>query len=76
MGSAEQQRTVLDMITYNAAKCLGIEGTYGIAEGKKADLAVFDTKKLSDVIQDQPVANFVIKAGSVIVEQSITKIVE
>lgn len=76
MGSAEQQRTVLDMITYNAAKCLGIEGTYGIAEGKKADLVVFDTKKLSDVIQDQPVANFVIKAGAVIVEQSITKIVE
>ncbi|MDW0110611.1 amidohydrolase family protein [Sporosarcina aquimarina] len=76
MGSADQQRSVLDMITYNAAKCLGIEETYGIAEGKKADLVVFDTKKLSDVIQDQPIANFVIKAGIVIVEQSITKIVE
>lgn len=71
MGSAEQQRTVLDMITYNAAKCLGIEETYGIAEGKKADLVVLDSQKLSDVIQDQPIANFVIKAGKVIVEQSM-----
>ncbi|WOV83781.1 amidohydrolase family protein [Sporosarcina jeotgali] len=76
MGSADQQRTVLDMITYNAAKCLGIEKTYGIAEGKNADLVVFDSKKLSDVIQDQPIANFVIKAGRVIVEQSIQQSVE
>lgn len=76
MGSAEQQRAVLDMITYNAAKCLGIEETYGIAEGKKADLVVFDSLKLSDVIQDQPIANYVIKAGRVIVEQSMNRTVE
>ncbi|WP_432353045.1 amidohydrolase family protein [Sporosarcina sp. A2] len=73
MGSAEQQRSVLDMITYNAAKCLGIEETYGIAEGKNADLVIFDSQKLSDVIQDQPLANFVIKAGRVIVEQSVNR---
>ena len=72
MGSAEQQRTVLDMITYNAAKSLGIDATYGIAIGKKADVVVFDSYKLSDVIQDQPIANFVVKHGRVIVEQSIS----
>ncbi|WP_025784043.1 amidohydrolase family protein [Sporosarcina sp. D27] len=76
MGSAEQQRTVLDMITYNAAKCLGIEGEYGIAEGKKADLVMFESQRLSDVIQDQPIANFVIKAGKVIVEQSMNHAAE
>lgn len=76
MGSATQQRAVLDMITYNAAKSLGIDSTYGIAEQKKADLVVFDSYKLSDVIQDQPIANYVVKAGRVIVEQVVSRNIE
>ncbi|GKV70065.1 N-acyl-D-amino-acid deacylase [Sporosarcina sp. NCCP-2716] len=71
MGSADEQRKVLDMITVNAAKCLGIEETYGLEEGKQADLVVLDSEKLSEVIQDQPIANVVVKRGQVIVEQQI-----
>ncbi|GBE14648.1 MAG TPA: N-acyl-D-amino-acid deacylase [Proteobacteria bacterium] len=77
MGSAEQQREVLKMATYNAAKCLGIEDTYGIAKGKKADLVVFDSSRLCDVIQDQPLALYVIKGGRVVVENQLeTKLAE
>lgn len=68
MGSANQQRKVLEMITYNAAKCLGLEETYGLAPGKHADFNIFDSEKLSDVIQDQPTVLYVVKRGKVIVE--------
>lgn len=71
MGSANQQREVLKMATYNAAKCLGIQDTYGIAKGKKADLVVLGSKRLCDVIQDQPLVEYVIKSGNVIVENHL-----
>lgn len=72
MGSAQQQREILNMATYNAAKCLGIANTYGIEKGKKADLVVLESNKLCDVIQDQPLALYVIKNGKVIVENQLT----
>jgi len=68
LGSADQQRKVLDMITYHAAKCLGIEDTYGLAEGKDGDLVVLESKQLYEVIQDQPFPRYVIKRGKVIRE--------
>jgi cytosine deaminase len=71
MGSAEQQREVLKMVTYNAAKSLGVEETYGIAKGKKADMVVLSTGRLCDVIQDQPLALYVIKGGKIIVENQL-----
>jgi cytosine deaminase len=71
MGSANQQREVLKMATYNAAKCLGVQDTYGIARGKKADLVVLGSKRLCDVIQDQPLVEYVIKSGNVIVENHL-----
>jgi len=73
MGSADQQRKVLDMVTYNAAKCLGLEETYGLAPGKQADLVMFDSKWLRDVIQDQPTALYVIKKGRIIVENEVLR---
>lgn len=74
LGSQEEHRKVLDMITVNAAKCLGIEKTYGLREGCQADLVVLDSERLSDVVQDQPIANIVVKRGKVIVDQRITQV--
>ncbi|WLV24925.1 amidohydrolase family protein [Aciduricibacillus chroicocephali] len=71
MGSAEQQRKVLELITYNAAKLLGMEDSYGLAPGKNADFNIFDSTKLSDVIQDQPAALYVVKRGKIIVENDV-----
>ena len=71
MGSAEQHREIIRMATYNAARCLGIEETYGIAKGKKADLAVLASERLCDVVKDQPMVEYVIKAGNVIVENHL-----
>lgn len=71
MGSVAQQRSVLDMVTVNAAKCLGIEDTYGLEVGKYADLVVLDSKKLSDVLSDQPVASYVIKRGEVLLTNNL-----
>jgi cytosine/creatinine deaminase len=71
LGSAEQQRTLLGMVTTNAARALGIEDAYGIEVGKRADLVVLDTQRLSDVIQDQPVRTAVIKAGRVVIESHL-----
>lgn len=68
MGSAEQQHALLDMVTTNAARALGIEDTYGIDVGKRADFVVLDTQRLSDVIQDQPVRAAVIKSGRIVIE--------
>lgn len=77
MGSADQQREVLEMITYNAAKCLGLEESYGLVSGRNADFNIFDSKKLSDVIQDQPTALYVVKRGKVIVRnEKVTNYLE
>ncbi len=71
MGSAEQQRVLLRMVTTNAAKALNIEDRYGIDVGKQADLCIPNSYKLSDVIQDQPIRAAVIESGRTVVETQL-----
>lgn len=71
MGSADQQRKVLDLITVHAAQALGIADRYGIAPGKVADLVVLDTLRVSDVIQDQAVRWAVIKGGRIVAQNRL-----
>ena len=71
MGSAEQQRALLRMVTANAAKALNIEDRYGLDVGKQADLCILNSYKLSDVIQDQPIRAAVIKSGRIVVETQL-----
>ena len=70
MGSAEQRRSVLDMCTYNAAKALEIED-YGIKSGANADLVIYECDDISNLINDQPYLQYVIKRGNVIVHNDI-----
>lgn len=71
MGSAQDKRMLLQMITNNAAKALGITREYGLQPGKAADLVIFDSRQLRDVIADQPTVLNVIKGGRIIVQAKL-----
>ncbi len=70
MGSTAERTKMVDMVTANAAKNLGVTDTYGIEVGKNADLNIFEseTKTIRDFINDQPTIQYVIKNGEIIVE--------
>jgi cytosine/creatinine deaminase len=66
LGTIDDQKMLLDMITTNAAKTLHIEKSYGLEAGKNADLVVLGIKKLSDIFIELPIRRYVIKRGRVI----------
>jgi len=66
LGTIDDQKMLLDMITRNAAKTLHIEKSYGLEAGKNADLVVLGIKKLSDIFIELPIRRYVIKRGRVI----------
>ncbi|MDR2726844.1 MAG: amidohydrolase family protein, partial [Deltaproteobacteria bacterium] len=49
LGGADDQATVLPMITVNAAKALKLKN-YGLAEGNDADLVLIDTQRVADAV--------------------------
>ncbi len=67
LGGADDLPTVIDMITVNPAKALGLR-TYGVKVGNAADVVLLDTRKKADAIIDLPDKLFVIKNGKVIVQ--------
>jgi len=67
LGGVQDQKTLLPMITTNAALALGLKN-YGIATGNDADLILLDTHKVADVILDIPDRIFVVKRGKIVVE--------
>lgn len=71
MGSADERKAVLDMITYNPAKSIGLEASYGLEAGKKGDIVIFDAYSFSDLINEQPLLNYVIKRGNIIVKKEL-----
>ncbi|AMV63863.1 Hypothetical protein ADU72_2384 (plasmid) [Pediococcus damnosus] len=62
MGTAKEAKTILDMLTYRLAKSLGIPN-YGIKKGGTADIAVFNTNKLRNVLLERPQVITLYKAG-------------
>ncbi|BCU71600.1 amidohydrolase family protein [Stygiolobus caldivivus] len=58
-------KQILQMMTYNGAKSLRIEN-YGLEEGKKANLVIFNTKNLKDTLIQIPSERMVIANGKVI----------
>jgi len=67
LGGADDQPTVLPMLTTNPAKALGLKN-YGLAIGKDADLVLLDTQRVADVILDIPDRNVVVKRGRIVAE--------
>ena len=65
LGGADDQATVLSMLTTHPAKALGLKD-YGLAPGKAADVVLLDTRSVSDVILDLPARLMVLKRGKIV----------
>ena len=65
LGGADDQASVLPMLTTNAAKALRLPN-YGLELGKDADLVLLDTQRVADVIIDLPDRSFVVKRGRIV----------
>ncbi|MBW1971463.1 MAG: hypothetical protein DRP55_01650 [Spirochaetes bacterium] len=55
---------VFKMATINGAKMMGLN--YGISEGKKGDMVIFDTDTLIGILNSPEKINYVIKDGEII----------
>jgi cytosine deaminase len=75
LSAPNEIKTVFRMMTYNAARTLGVLDDYG-AVGKRADLVVIDAASVKDAIRMQPDRRWVIKGGKIIAEsRSVRKFV-
>jgi cytosine/creatinine deaminase len=73
LASNDDRRALLDMITTNPAKILGIQDSYGLAVGRNADLVVLGTKALSDIFLDIPVRKYVLKRGRIVYRSELVE---
>ena len=65
LGGADDQASVLPMLTTNPARALRLPN-YGLAVGRDADLVLLDTQRLADAIIDLPERSFVLKRGRIV----------
>ncbi len=73
-GGVDPSNTIFDMGTYKAAKATKIISNYGIEEGGRADLVVFDAKSPGEAIVEQAKRLYVIKNGKIVAENGVLKI--
>jgi cytosine deaminase len=57
---------ILTLITYNPARAIGMDKDYGLAEGKTADLVVFDAKSPAEAITSMRPRLYVLKHGKIV----------
>jgi cytosine/creatinine deaminase len=65
MSGAGELRRLVEMITVNPARALGLEG-YGLAEGGPASLVVFDAPSERDALRLLPRRRLVLREGRVV----------
>jgi cytosine deaminase len=65
MSGHDELAQMLDFVTTRAAECLGVAG-YGLAEGKLADLVVFDAPTPVDAVRTLAVRTAVVSRGKVV----------
>ncbi len=65
MSGVDELRRLVDMITVNPARALGVEG-YGLAEGAPASLVVFDAPSEMDALRLVPRRRLVLREGRVV----------
>jgi cytosine deaminase len=65
MSGYEELRTLIDMITVNGARALGLTD-YGLEPGCRADLVLFDAPTESDAIRLMAPRRLVIRGGKVV----------
>ena len=71
LGNLEQMDWLLDLITINPARALGLQD-YGLAIGCHADLVVLDAASPAQAITEQAEKLWVLKAGRVVVHNTRT----
>ena len=71
LGNLDQMAWLLDFVTTNAARAIGVEG-YGLAEGCRADLVVLDARDPAQAITEQAEKLYVIKNGRVVARNQRT----
>ncbi|MDR7550823.1 MAG: amidohydrolase family protein [Armatimonadota bacterium] len=71
MGGPAERVRLVEMVTEAAARVLRIETRYGLAPGCDADLVVVGSRRVADVVADQPTRIAVIKRGRVILETRV-----
>jgi len=71
LGNLDQLAWLLDLVTTNAARAIGLED-YGLAEGCRADLVVLDARSPADAITEQAEKLWVIKAGRIVARNTRT----
>ncbi len=74
MSGYEEIRTLIDMITVNGARTLGLSG-YGLEPGCRADLVVFDAPTESDAIRLMAPRRLVIRGGKIVARTEPAKTV-
>ncbi|HKA12895.1 MAG TPA: cytosine deaminase [Candidatus Dormibacteraeota bacterium] len=65
MSGAGELKRLIDMITVNPARALGLDG-YGLAEGAPASLVVFDAPSEMDALRLLPRRRLVLRRGEVV----------
>lgn len=65
MSGHEELATLLDFVTVRAARCLGVED-YGLAEGRRADLVVWDAPTAVDAVRTLAPRRAVIARGRLV----------
>ena len=65
MSGHDELARLLDFVTVNAARCLGVED-YGLAEGRRADLVVFDAASAVDAIRTLAPRRAVVSGGRLV----------
>jgi cytosine deaminase len=76
MSGSEELRSLVEMITVNPARALGVDG-YGLDEGAPANLVVFDAPSEMDALRLMPRRRLVLRAGRVVArtEPAVTTVV-
>jgi cytosine deaminase len=71
LGNLDQMAWLLDLITVNPARAIGLED-YGLAEGCRADLVVLDAADSPQAITEQAEKLWVLKDGRVVARNART----
>jgi len=71
LGNLDQMAWLLDLITINPAKAIGLNA-YGLAEGCRADLVVLDAAAPVQAITEQSEKLWVLKSGRVVARNTRT----
>jgi cytosine/creatinine deaminase len=71
LGNLDQMAWLLDLITVNPAKAIGLKN-YGLAEGCRADLVVLDAADPAQAITEQAEKLWVFKSGRIVARNTRT----